>query len=588
MKTNIQNIIVRPTYKQKTMHRHIKIISALLFLTTYAHAQEKNTIGTQEVDIVKSYTPTLSDAFKIQEAPVLNDSVITEKKAIDYTIFSVPVASTFVPATGGALQLAAVNKEKLYNSYISLELGNYTTAMLDFYAARPLDKDTSLDIALHHHSSQGGIKNVQLDDAFFNTAAGITYTKKSRASDWKISGGAQHQLYNWYGIYDYNAFDENTISTIDEQQNYYDAYLNAALTQRDSPLKEGDVTLRRFWDGMGSAEYHAVVKPTLEFPIAGELINIKTGVDYLNGKFNREFLSGASINYSSLIAGINPNLVILRDEIKVSLGALAVYALNPETGTNDFHIYPRVNASYNIVKNYVTAYGGVEGGLAQNTYRNFVAENQFVSPTLTIMPTDRQYNAFFGLKGKFTPNVGYHFKGNYSVENNKPLFLLNPVTNNPDEAYAYGNSYGIIYDDIKTFSILAALDVDVDRNINVGIRAEFFDYQAETQPEAWNLPAIKGTATANYKIGKNWSGSTSIFYIGERKDLLDVEGFIDPETINAESYADINTNITYRFNNRLSAFLKLNNILNNEYRRWATYPVQGFQVLAGASYQFNL
>ncbi len=569
------------------MHRHIKTISVLFFLTAFSYAQEKDSIGTQVVNIVKSYTPTLSDAFKIRENPAINDSVIPEKKTIDYTIFSVPVASTFVPTTGDVQPLAASGREKLYNSYVSLELGNYTTALLDFYTARPLDKDTSLDIALQHHSSQGGIKNVDLEDAFFNTALGIAYTKKSRVSDWKIGGGLQHQIYNWYGVYDYTAFDDNVIAAIDPQQTYYDAYLNAAITQRGSYFKEGDITLRRFWDGYGSAEYHVLAKPDFEFPVAGELINIKIGADYLNGKFSDGYLTEAPINYGNLITGISPSLVILRDNLKVSLGALGVYQLNTETGTNDFFIYPQVSASYNIVKNYVTAYGGVKGGLIQNTYRNFMTENQFVSPTLDIMPTDRQYDAYVGAKGKFTPTVGYHFKGSYSVENNKPLFILNSVPNNPEDAYAYGNSYELVYDNIKTFSFLTAIDVDLYKNLNVGMRAEFFDYQTENQPEAWNLPAIKGTLFANYNIGENWSGGVNIFYIGERSDLLNVEDLIDSETITAESYIDVNTNVEYRFNDRLSAFLKLNNILNNEYTRWATFPVQGFQVLAGASYQFN-
>ena len=569
------------------MYKHIHIISTVLFLTIASYAQEKDSIGTQIVNIVKPYTPTLSDAFKILENPVLNDTLSPESPPIAYSIFSVPVASTFVPTTGNALKRALVDKETLYNTYLSLALGNYNTALLDFYTARPLDKNTALNIGLHHHSSQGGISNIALDDNFFNTGLQLAYAKKRRSSDWKAEAGFQHQRYNWYGIYDINAFDQNTINSLEERQNYYDVYVSAAITQRDSYFKEGAITLRRFWDAFNSAEYRMVANPSLAFPIAGERITTKINLDYLYGDFNRAYLDTSPIHYSSLLAGINPSLVILRDDIKVTLGARMVYAFSPDTNTSDFFIYPHIDASYNIIKNHLTTYGGIKGDLIQNTYRDFVAENQFLSPTLTITPTDKQYDAYLGFKGKFSGNLGYHIKGTYSVENDKPLFLLNPVTNMPDEAYGYGNSFGIRYDDVKTFSFLGALDIDVYKNLNIDIRAEFFDYQTENEPEAWNLPAVKGTVAANYSIGKHWFGSTNIFYVGGRSDLLDVEGFIDPEIITADSYVDINTQMEYRFNNRLSAFVKLNNILNNEYARWATYPVQGFQALAGVSYQFN-
>ncbi|MBO6631939.1 MAG: TonB-dependent receptor, partial [Psychroserpens sp.] len=85
------------------------------------------------VNVIKPYTPTISDAFKIKETAQLNDSVNTKKKDIRYNIFSIPVASTFTPAKGKA---AAVDKEKpvkLYDNYASLGVGSYTTILGEVY-----------------------------------------------------------------------------------------------------------------------------------------------------------------------------------------------------------------------------------------------------------------------------------------------------------------------------------------------------------------------------------------------------------------------------------------------------------------------
>ena len=50
-----------------------KIYITLLFLGLGIQAQEKDSIGSQVVTIVKAYSPTISDAFKVKELPQLED-----------------------------------------------------------------------------------------------------------------------------------------------------------------------------------------------------------------------------------------------------------------------------------------------------------------------------------------------------------------------------------------------------------------------------------------------------------------------------------------------------------------------------------
>ncbi|MBT8385068.1 MAG: TonB-dependent receptor, partial [Bacteroidia bacterium] len=82
-----------------------KILTFALLLTStvfFAQVKKKDTLGTEVINVVKPYTPTVSDAFKIKSAPEINDEQISKKKAIKYAIFSFPVASTFTPAKGTA------------------------------------------------------------------------------------------------------------------------------------------------------------------------------------------------------------------------------------------------------------------------------------------------------------------------------------------------------------------------------------------------------------------------------------------------------------------------------------------------------
>ena len=358
--------------------------------------------------------------------------------------------------------------------------------------------------------------------------------------------------------------------------------------------------MRRFWDTLDSGENRVVVKPTIELPITEELITIKTKFDYVNGTFENASLDNTTnesgIDYGHFQIGVSPSLLILRDDLTLNLGANIVYGLDTENSASNFFIYPAVTASYRLVDETVIAYGGIEGELRQNSYYDFVQENPYVSPTLDIQPTDQQYEGYIGVKGQLLPNVGYNVKGSYTAENRRPLFLLNPEnqSRSDENGYFLGNSFQVFYDDIKTFGLFGELNVDINRNFSLGINAEFYDYDTETDNPAWNLPAVKGSLFMDYQITDEWFLGANLFYVGEREDLdrVVLGGPLSPVApdvvLTLDAFFDINAHAGYRFNEQLSIFVKASNIANNDYQRWANFRVQGFQALAGVSYKFDL
>ena len=159
-----------------------KLAVTLLFglLAFWANAQEEeDNIGTETVTVVKPYSPTVSEAFKIKSTPQLTDSIVLKKKPITYSIFSVPVASTFTPAKGKAAKVERKAPPLLYNSYASVGLGNFNNALVDFYTSRSLNRgEDLLDFSLNHHSSRGDINSTPLDTDFYNTSLKANYNKK--------------------------------------------------------------------------------------------------------------------------------------------------------------------------------------------------------------------------------------------------------------------------------------------------------------------------------------------------------------------------------------------------------------------------
>ncbi|WP_420574547.1 TonB-dependent receptor [Kordia sp.] len=574
-------------------------IVAIFFIANLATAQDKDkekdkeeTIGTEVVNVVKPYTPSVSDAFKIKQTPSLNDKETGTKKEIKYAIFSFPVASTFTPAKGKAEVLKKVKREKLYNTYVSLGLGNYNTAALDFYTSRAISRDETFDISLRHHSSQGGIDGVELDDKFFDTKLDLAYINRSRDLSWKGKLGYQHQIYNWYGLPEGITLTPTQIDGISEQQTYHNIYVGGDVKMDDSFFNGGKVLYRRMFDAFSSGENRLILQPEFEVEIAGELIKTLVDVDYVGGTFENNFAGTGSIDYSILKAGISPSLVILRDDLTVNFGAGIYVGLDTENSENDIYIYPRITAQYRLNGDNVIAYGGVEGDLRQNSYYDFVQTNYFVSPTLGIAPTDQQYNGYLGIKGKLTSNVSYNARASYMSEKGKALFKVNPFSPSSisENGYTYGNSFGVAYDDVTTIGVFGEINVDITSNFKFGAKAEYFNYSTDQQEEAWNLPELEASIFADYQITENWFAGANIFFIGERKDqIINPGGIIVPMpvTVTLDSFIDVNAHVGYRFNDRLSAFVKANNIANQDYQRWVNFPVQQFQIMGGATYKFD-
>ena len=89
-----------------------------------AQEDDKETIGSETVVVVKPYTPSVSDAFKVKQTPQLLDSITLQKKSITYKIFSIPVASTFTPTKGTAARVEKARPIQAFDSYATLGVGN--------------------------------------------------------------------------------------------------------------------------------------------------------------------------------------------------------------------------------------------------------------------------------------------------------------------------------------------------------------------------------------------------------------------------------------------------------------------------------
>lgn len=575
------------------------IVSLLLIAFQFSFAQKKEQIGTETVNVVKPYTPTISDAFKVKETPSLNDEATAKKETVKYTVFSFPVASTFTPSKGKAEGVEKEKQQHLFKNYATFAGGNYGTLNAELFVTEDLNANDYVAGMFRHLSSQGGIKKVELDDAFFDTSIDLTYGSNSTDFSWNFDLGYQNQIYNWYGLptgfgdalipYDRNAL----VSGIQPQQTYNTITLGGKMDFNNSFFKEASLKFNHFSDAYGSSENRFYVKPSFQIEMMDKSIKTNVIVDYLGGSFEKNYwnTNTKKIEYGFTNFGIAPSFEMQQDDWTLHFGAGIFYSLDTKNSNNKFFIYPQINASYKVVGDLMIFYAGAEGNLEQNSYMDFVNENPFVSPTLSISPTDKQYDIFAGLKGKLANNVSYNIRGSYVNERNKALYKSNDYNEGSmNEDYAFGNSLQVVYDDMKTVRFFGELKADFSENITFGINGTFSSFTNDVQKEAWNLPTIKLNSNLDFDITKKWYAGVNVFYVGERKDQklnTDIVYLIIPSPVTLKAYFDLNAHVGFKYSDRLTAFLRGNNIANQAYEKWLNYPVQGLQVVVGANYKFD-
>ncbi|SNR16814.1 TonB-dependent receptor [Tenacibaculum jejuense] len=584
------------------------VVTIAMFVVSFCVAQNKpktekskdSIIKTEIVEVVTSYAPKVTDAYKIKKKPVIKLSDKAKRKALNYKIQSVPVASKFKPKSGVLKGIDVGERERLFDNYLSLGFGNNLTPFVEAYFQNTSAFEYEYGGKINFISSQDPVKDAILSSSYYNASVDLFLKQEMRNFDWKVGFNAYRNKYNWYGLPSDVVFLDTTISTIEEEQVYKYYNLQGSIYFPYSATEEVNTSIGYFSDDQDSDEIHADVDAKFaislgRFGLNYEDLQLRTSLNFILGGFDRSYADPLQkINYSFATAGINPSYAFSFNDFDIKLGGKAYYSFDLENTEGKFFAYPDVEVNYPIIPRYANIYAGATGDLTVNSYESFSKENPYVSPTLNIQQSSEAINTFGGFRGILSGNLNYNVRASFKKEENRAFFVLNESASNgitigfPSgilfRGYNYGNSFDVIYDDITTVGFFGEVTYDFSRKLNLGLNAEFNTYNTTNQEEAWNLPQIKADVFANYKV-KKWYAGANLYFVGDRKGAQ--RNGATFTAIDLDAYIDLNLNGGYHFNDLFSVFLQANNITNSSYQRYTNFDAQGFQIIGGFIWKFD-
>ena len=427
-----------------------------------APVKAKDTVKTEIVEVITTYNPEIADASKIRKNPVIKLLERSKKKQLTYNIFSAPVASTFKPKSGVIKGIDVGVKERIYDNYIAAGFGNYTSPYFEAYLHRNTRFKSEFGLSAKYAASFENVENTLLDSDFSNLSAKLFYKQEERYFDWKVNLETARNEYNWYGL-QMNTFTQNIVDGISENQTYNYFKASGEIDFLDSYINDANIGVAYFTDAFKSTELLINLDAKLDLPI--DFLNsglnnltINTGFEFLNGKFQDDYLSGNELSYSIFTANINPEYKTTFNGFSLKLGTKIFAAFDLENSVNHFLVYPDVKIEKAIIKKYLNVYAGVFGDLHTNTYKHYSDENPFVSPTLFMTQTSEKYNVFIGFNGTINNDLSFNISGRIKEEQDKPLFIKNNSKSNGVSS----SSNGIAFKGSPIVILIVFIDLGIE------------------------------------------------------------------------------------------------------------------------------
>lgn len=550
--------------KSMKLYRNI-LIAVVLMAHLSGYAQQ------EEVRVVKPYTPTLSGAEKIQLLPQIGDSVAYEPPAFEYAIISKRFETDYRVTPIKPARMVKPELDKLYKSELKLGGGNYLTPLAELRINQVRDSKGTLGVLLKHHSMNGKTKlaNDQKVDAGFNENQLEFYGKRfGRRTIFDYNAGAFYNSYVHYGV---DTAFADSVSREDMTHPFFNAHgavgFQSARPDSFHVQYNGTLDYNFFTHAFDQMEHGAVLDGTIDQLIGDFRVGGDLGLSYYGHQADWDTLLT-----NQFMIKFNPYISKTSAEWMFRAGINTYTEIR--NGELIPHFYVKGKFSFNIVKEALVPYFGVDGYQETNNYMKIAMENPYIVPGLVVTPTNHRIVVYAGLKGKITDYLAWNFRGTYSSVDDQYFF----VTDTTNELH---NQFTVRYDDMTVMNVYGELNIAPTESLRVFVKGNFYEYQTSREQYAWYKPAFDASLQARYNLGDKILTDAGLFVIGPRYYPSVVDG---GEPVKLNTTIDLNLGVEYRYTTLLSFWARFSNISAQPYYMWNNYPSHRFRLMLGFTY----
>jgi hypothetical protein len=540
------------------------IITGLFCLPALVCLAQKDTAKRQSIDITSSYKPVLRNAVKINFS-ASNLTADTAKQVAPYTIPSQNLFYTYQPM---ALKPLALTQDTSLDmgsrNFLKAGFGNYTTPYINAGFSFGDGKTSLVNVYADYISSKGKIANQDYSKMNIK-AAGSYFTARN-----EVYGSAGISQYDYY-LYGYD-HALHTYRKNDVLQRLTDIKLKAGIRNKDAnesginynPNVEINIFSNRKQLTESSILMEAPVEKTL-----GDVFSVKVAAKADITTYTTQNYIPNNFKFNNYIFSIAPELVYATPLLSLHGG------VTPTWDNGQLSVLPNFYGEAQIPDKPFLVQAGLIGRFIKNNYQNLTALNPYLAPITAAQLNTKETELYGGIKASVGKHFNFSAKAGLLSYKNLPLFINDTAS---DMRY-FKISNESKLTDLRIHGDLSYISQD-KFTITGGLTFNGYTGMHDND-KAW------GTIPLQIDASLRWWAFKQVMI---KSDFTAYTGssYLLPGNVNKalSGAADLSAGVEVAINKKISAWLDINNMLNNKYPRWYGYQVYGTNILAGVLLKF--
>ncbi len=543
------------------------IICIICLFGCFVGFGQQDTIRTENIEVVKEYTPFVEDGKKETFQPILPQITPSDKDNLNYNLPSEFIQTQYEPDELQPLPYIGEGQRTIRSIYVKGGYGTNENPLIQFAINGMQDDNYTIGARGGFHSLAGDL----IEQKMSETHLEVFGTKEITGATLNASVGYDGLTNHLFG-FDQTAFDPNTNVDFKKKYNIIDANIGLESSNTDVWAVRHNTQVNGHLLSENLAGYD-------ETQIGIETTVSKRLFDGLDAKLMAGIATRTSKNESITTNGLNEQketLLNLTPVFEPTINGidLAFGASVNNDNEHDTKIFPHITAEIPMSNETYTFFAGWTGRTMMNSYR----ELQSINPWLGNQAFTRNYTKEIRTPAGIRGNINEQFSFSASVSQEitrNAIFWLN--TNQADQAEFQVNSFFQPRFEEKLTSWKPEINANFQFGETVGVVADFaYNFFDSEEFEVTYLPELEA------ELGLQVRPIQQLTINGGFQALTGIQyAFQDGETGNLDGIFNANLGGSFDLNDRFALFIDANNLTNTEFERWKNYPVVGTNVLAG-------
>lgn len=297
----------------------------------------------------------------------------------------------------------------------------------------------------------------------------------------------------------------------------------------------------------------------------------------LHADFNFNYNQYTQVNSNSInntIFQIDPSLELNKTQYRLNIG------VRPTIANGEFALYPKIELTKKLKDTNYVIDAGWNTSVINNQLIQLIGQNHWISAPNS-MPISSKENKYFNIQVSVNKRLNYGFNMSLNDYRELPFFNQTKQMNNPVQE---GLKFDVLFEK-------RAIAIELDGNLRYQFSDKLlwknnFKYiqfnLIRENTQAWGILPFEFNSQFNWVFNKKllldasgqfWTGSKTSAGLGNAYQLNNT--FV------------LNAGMQYSISDQWTFWGKGENLLDQQYQRWANYPSLGIQILAGIQYKFR-